>query len=125
MPERQSTWQPSKDKDTRRITFVINQLMSMCFSYFKANHQLSAMSLGGFGLILKRLGHLEIADQLPNSVDSIYTCPEIENTPFLVLPICLKCCDVYPDDATGRVICPRCDVGFYLPDSTPPEPKPQ
>ena len=123
--KRQSTQQPSKDDDTRHITFMISLLMSMCFTYFRASHRLIAMLLRGFGLILKRLGHREIADQLPNCVDSIYTCLEIDTTPFLVLPICSKCNDIYPHDPTGCAICPRCHLGLYLPDSTPPEPMPQ
>lgn len=53
---------------------------------------------------------------------------KFDTTPFLVLPICLKCNRVYPHDPTQRVMrfmCPRCYLGLYLPDSTPPEPKPQ
>ena len=123
--KRPSTRQPSKDEDMRCVTFMISLLMSMCFTYFKASHRLIAMLLWGFGLILKRLGHLEIADQLPHCVDTIYTCLEIDTTPFLILPICLKCKDVYPYDPTGHAICPRCNLGLYLPDPTPPEPKPQ
>ena len=104
---------------------MISLLMSMCLSYFKASHQLIAMLLQGFGLILQRLGHLEITDQLPNCVDSLYTCLDIDTTPFLILPICLKCNDVYPHDPTGHAICPCCHLNLYLPDLTPPEPKPQ
>lgn len=123
--KRHSTRPPSKDEDMRCVTFMISLLMSMCFTYFKASHRLIAMLLRGFGLILKRLGHLEIANQLPHCVDTIYTCLEIDTTPFLILPICLKCKDVYPYDPTGHAICPRCNLGLYLPDSTPPKPKPQ
>jgi len=104
---------------------MISLLMSMCLSYFKASHQLIAMLLQGFGLILQRLGHLEITDQLPNCVDSLYTCLDIDTTPFLILPICLKCNDVYPHDPTGHAICPCCHLNLYLPDLTPPKPKPQ
>ena len=67
--------QPSKDEDTHRITFVISSLlMAMCFPYCKAIHRLIAVSLRGFSLILTRLGRHEIIDQLPNCMDSIYTC---------------------------------------------------
>lgn len=121
----QSTRQPVKDEDMRCTIFMINLLISACFSYFKASHRLMAMLLKGFGLILKRLGHLMIAEQLPKCVDSIYTCLEISTTPFLVLPICLKCNDVYPHDPTGDAICLRCDLGLYPPDSMAPEPRPQ
>ena len=67
--------QPSKDGDTHRITFVIVELLIiMCFPHFKAIHRLIAVLLRGFSLILTKLGHHKIADQLPNCADSIYTC---------------------------------------------------
>ena len=98
------------DTKTNLVVFMVSLLISACMSWFQASHKQITMLLKGITLIAQVPGGDAAAACIPGCADGIYSFLDIDNTTFLVLPICPQCNDVYPPDPTGNTRCPCCDI---------------